>query len=131
MAEPEYPDVSSEPLSPVLFLERSLRVFPGRTAVIHGELRWSYADFAREVGTMAGALRRAGVAAGDRVAILSPNTPWHLAAHFAMPLLEAPLVSINTRLAAAEIEYILRHSGARVLLVDPELAPPLDPVLDH
>ncbi len=60
--------------------------------------------------------------------MLSPNTPWHLAAHFAMPLLEAPLVSINTRLAAPEIAYILKDCAAKVLLVDPELAPALDPV---
>ncbi len=129
MAGSAHPGVSSDPLTPVVFLQRSLRVFPQRTAVVHGELTWSYARFAEEVGLMAGALRRAGIGAGDRVAILSPNTPWHLAAHFAMPMLAAPLVSINTRLSAAEIEYILRHSGARVLLVDPELAPPLDPVL--
>jgi fatty-acyl-CoA synthase len=64
------------------------------------------------------------------VAVLLPNTPIHLAATFAMPLLEAPLVSINTRLAPAEIAYILEHSGARVLLVDPELAAPLDGRLD-
>jgi fatty-acyl-CoA synthase len=128
MAGIEHPDVSSNPLSPVLFLERTLRVFPERTAVVHGDLDWTYADLAREVGRMAGALQRAGVRAGDRVAILSPNTPHHLAAHFAAPLLSAPLVSINTRLSAAEIEYILGHAGAKVLLVDPELAPPLDAV---
>ncbi len=77
---------------------------------------------------MAGALRRVGVAPGDRVAILAPNTPWHLVAHFAMPLLGAPLVSINTRLASAEIGHILRHSGAKILLVDPELADRVDGV---
>ena len=129
MAGIEHPHVSSDPLTPVVFLERSLRVFPRRTAVIHGELRWSYVDLAAEVSRMAGALRRAGVSAGDRVAILSPNTPWHLAAHFAAPLLAAPLVSINTRLAPAEVAYILEHSGAVLLLVDPQLAPPLDDVL--
>ena len=75
------------------------------------------------------ALAAAGIQAGDRVAVLLPNTPIHLAAHFALPLLEAPLVSINTRLAPGEIAYILEHSGARILLVDPELAPPLDEFL--
>ncbi len=119
MAGLEHPDVTNTALSPVLFLERTLRVFPDRTAVIQGKRRWSYREFGAEVGRMAGALRRAGIVAGDRVAILSPNTPWHLAAHFALPLLAAPLVSINTRLSAAEIAYILRHSGARLLLVDP------------
>ncbi len=130
MAGIEHPGVSSDPLTPVVFLERTLRVFPERTAVVHRDQRLSYAEFAEETGRMAGALRRAGVQEGDRVAILSPNTPWHLAAHFAAPLLGAPLVSINTRLAPAEIRYILEHSGARILLVDPELAAPLDGQID-
>ncbi len=122
-------DVYRDALTPVVLLARTVRVFPEKTAVLYGGERWSYRRFGEEVGRMAGALRRAGIGTGDRVAILSPNTPWHLAAHFAAPLLEAPLVSINTRLAAAEIGYILEHSGAKLLLVDPELAPPLDEVL--
>jgi fatty-acyl-CoA synthase len=125
---PAHQDVWKDPLTPLVFLARTLRVYPGRTAVIHGPLRWTWADFAREAGRMAGALQRAGIRAGDRVAILAANTPWHLAAHFAAPLLTAPLVSINTRLASREIAYILEHSGARLLLVDPELAPLIDPV---
>ena len=108
-----------------------MRVFPKRAAVIYGETTWDYERFALEVGKMAGALRRAGIEYGDRVAILSPNTPWHLVAHFAMPLLGAPLVSINTRLASAEIGHILQHCGAKLLLVDPELAPRVDPVREQ
>ncbi|MBM4335734.1 MAG: long-chain-fatty-acid--CoA ligase [Deltaproteobacteria bacterium] len=128
---PTQPDanVSSDALTPLVMLMRTARVFPDREAVVHGKLRWSYAQLALETGRMAGALRRAGVVAGDRVAILAPNTPAHLLAHFAMPLLGAPLVSINTRLAPAEIAYILDHCGAKILLVDPELAPPLDAIL--
>ena len=96
---------------------------------MHGSDRWTWRRFGEEVGRLAGALERRGVQAGDRVAVLLPNTPVHLAAHFAAPLLAAPLVSINTRLSASEIDYILRHSGAKVLLVDPELAVPLDDIL--
>jgi len=118
-----HPEVSRDPLTPTRLLERALRVFPERVSVIHGEEQWTTRRLAEEVQRMAGALRRAGVGRGDRVAVLLPNTPVHLAAHFALPLLEAPLVSINTRLAPAEIAYILEHSGAKVLLVDPELAP--------
>lgn len=122
-------DVIREPLTPTLLLERTLRVFPQRVGVIHGDQRWSYQRFGEEVGQLAGALRRAGIESGDRVAVLMPNTPIHLAVHFAAPLLEAPLVSINTRLSAPEIQYVLEHSGAKLLLVDPELAPPLDDLL--
>ena len=129
MSAKPHANVWTDPLTPLVMLQRTARVFPQREAVVHGKLRWSYAKLAEEVGRMAGALRRAGVGAGDRVAILAPNTPAHLVAHFAMPLLGAPLVSINTRLAAAEIAYILDHCGAKVLLVDPELAPPLDAIL--
>jgi len=114
--------VSTDPLTPLVFLERTVRVFPGKTAVRYGERGWSYAEFAEDVGRFAGALARAGVGPGDRVAVLAPNVPALLAAHFAVPRLGAVLVAINTRLRAAEVEYILNHSGAKVVLCDPELA---------
>ncbi|MEX2206133.1 MAG: long-chain-fatty-acid--CoA ligase [Myxococcota bacterium] len=129
MSAKPHANVWTDPLTPLVMLMRTARVFPKREAVVHGKLRWSYAKFAEEVGRMAGALRSKGIGHGDRVAILAPNTPAHLVAHFALPLLGAPLVSINTRLAAAEIAYILDHCGAKLLLVDPELAPPLDAIL--
>ena len=117
------PAVSRDPLTPLAFLERTLRVFPDKTAVVYGEQRWSYADFAEQIGRFAGALARAGVGAGDRVAVLAPNVPVLLAAHFAVLRLQAALVAINTRLSSDEVRYILDHSGASVVLADPELAP--------
>ena len=114
--------VSRDPLTPLAFLERSVRVFPDKTALVYGGLRWSYAELAEQVGRFAGALLRAGVAPGDRVAVLAPNVPVLLAAHFAVLRARAALVAINTRLAPDEVGYILNHSGARVVLVDPELA---------
>jgi fatty-acyl-CoA synthase len=121
MASAGAPPVHRDPLSPLVLLERTLRVFPGKTALVHGAERWSWARFAEEVGRLAGALARAGVGPGDRVAFLAPNVPALLAAHFAAPLVRAPLVAINTRLQAAEVGYILNHSGAKVVFVDPEL----------
>jgi len=129
VSDPVSEAVSKEALTPCLMLERTARVFPERCAVIHGDQSWSWRRFGEEVSRWAGALRRAGIGAGDRVAVLLPNTPAHLVLHFALPLIAAPLVSINTRLAPAEIAYILDHSGARLLLVDPELASPVDDVL--
>ncbi len=129
MSAKPHANVWTDPLTPLVMLMRTARVFPKREAVVHGKLRWNWTQFSEQVGRMAGALRRAGVGYGDRVAILAPNTPAHLVAHFAMPLLGAPLVSINTRLAPAEIAYILDHCGAKILLLDPELAPPLDAIL--
>jgi fatty-acyl-CoA synthase len=114
--------VSNDPLTPLVFLERTVRVFPDKTAVRYGDLHWTYGDFAEEVGRFAGALARAGVEPGDRVALLAPNVPTLLAAHFSVPRLGAALVTINTRLVASEVGYILNHSGAKVVLADPELA---------
>jgi len=114
--------VHLDPLSPLALLERTLRVFPDQLAVVYGERRWTWAAFAREIARMAGALRRARVGPGDRVAFLAPNVPELLAAHFAVLQIHAVLVAINTRLAAEEVGYILDHSGAKVVVVDAELA---------
>ncbi len=113
---------NSDPLSPLALAERTLRVFPDKTAVVYGSRRWSYAAFGEDVGRLAGALVRAGVEPGDRVAFLAPNVPALLAAHFAVLLVRAALVAINTRLSPGEVGYILNHSGAKVAVVDPELA---------
>ncbi|NIH82396.1 acyl--CoA ligase family protein [Amycolatopsis viridis] len=109
------------PLTPLAFLERSAEVFGDKEAIVHGERRVSYREFAAEATRVAHALRASGVAPGDRVAYLLPNIPEMLVAHFAVPLAGAVLVAINTRLAAAEIRYILEHSGAKVLVVDAAL----------
>ena len=115
-------DVFLDALTPLALLERTLRVFPSRTALVYGDLRWSYRDFAREVGRLAGALVRGGIEPGDRVAFLTPNVPALLVAHFAVLLVRGVLVAINTRLDAGEVGYILDHSGAKIVFCDPELA---------
>jgi len=120
---PDAPAVFRDPLSPLRLLERTVRVFPDKDAVVYGAQRWSYRRFAEEVGRLAGALQRAGVAPGDRVAFLTPNVPELLVAHFAVLRAGAALVAINTRLQAEEVGYILDHSGARIVFCDPALAP--------
>jgi fatty-acyl-CoA synthase len=109
------------PLTPLAFLERSAEVFPDSEAIVYGERRVTYREFAAEVTRVARALRAIGIEPGDRVAYLLPNIPEMLVAHFAVPLAGGVLVAINTRLAAAEIGYILGHSGAKVLVVDAAL----------
>jgi fatty-acyl-CoA synthase len=115
--------VFDKPLSPLSLLERTLHVFPQQTAVAYGERRFTWAEFGVEIGRFAGALRRAGVGPGDRVAFLTPNVPELLAAHFAVLQVHGVLVAINTRLKSEEVGYILNHSGAKLVMVDPELAP--------
>ena len=115
-------------LTPIAFLERSAAVFADKTAVIHQDVRFTYAEFRRRVHRAAGALRQAGVGPGDRVAYLAPNIPALLEAHFAVPLAGGTLVAINTRLNSSEIAYILNHAGAKLLIADSELAALITPV---
>ncbi len=122
MAVPPATAARHDPLTPLVLLERTVRVFPEKTAVVYGERRFTWRAFGDLVGRFAGALARAGVEPGDRVAFLAPNVPALLAAHFAVLRVNAALVAINTRLAAEEVDYILGHARPRVVLVDPELA---------
>jgi fatty-acyl-CoA synthase len=115
-------------LSPLMFLERTLRVFPEKTGIVDGDRRLTYAAFGARVYRLANALRRQGVEPGDRVAILCRNASEMLEAHFGVPQIGAILVPINVRLTSDEIAYILDHSGARALIVDAELTPLIAPI---
>jgi fatty-acyl-CoA synthase len=109
-------------LTPVGFLERVATLAPGRTAVVQEGRRYDYAELQARVHRLAGALRRAGLEHGDRVAVLAPNSPAILEAHFGVPAAGGVLVALNVRLHPREIGDILAHSGARLLLLDRELA---------
>jgi acyl-CoA synthetase (AMP-forming)/AMP-acid ligase II len=119
---------SVAPLTPLRFLERSSDVFPEKTAIVYGDRRITYRDFAGETARLAHALRASGIAPGDRVAYLCPNIPEMLVAHFAVPLAGAVLVAINTRLSPDEVRYICDHSGAKLIVADAELHGTLAPV---
>jgi fatty-acyl-CoA synthase len=108
------------PLSPHSFLLRSARVYPNKVAVIHGGRRFTYAELAERCRRLSSALAGAGVEPGDVVAVLAPNIPEMLEAHYGVPGAGAVLLTVNIRLDAAAVAFILRHSGARVLLVDRE-----------
>ncbi|WP_456308294.1 long-chain-fatty-acid--CoA ligase [Roseomonas rosulenta] len=117
-------------LSPVSFLARAARIWPGRTAIIHGARRLTYAQYLERSRRVASALRAAGVAPGDVVAALLPNIPEMLEAHMAVPMAHAVLCPINTRLDAPSVRFILDHSGAKVLLLDREFAALVTAALD-
>ena len=116
-------------LTPVSFLSRSAVVYGDKVAVVHNQTRYTYQEFYARVKRLSWALLNAGIHKGDKVAIICPNIPHMLEAHFAVPMIGASLVPINTRLASPEISYILQHSGARLLLVDNEFAHLVIPVL--
>ena len=130
--EPVPGKVFRSELNPVDFLHRAAYMYPDKVAVVDGERRYSYRQLAERSWRLANALRSAGLAKGDRVATLLFNSPAMLEAHFAVPAAGGILVAVNHRLAGAEVGYILRHSGARYLLVDiglPQLGPELGPEL--
>lgn len=115
--------LSFEPLTPLAFLERSAVVYPHRTAVVDGDDRWTYAQFHDRCRRNAGVLAAAGVAPGDRVAVLAPNSHLMLESHFGVLYAGAVLVALNTRLSPTELRYIVEHCDAKVLLCAAELRP--------
>ncbi len=108
-------------LSPLSFLRRNAQSLGERPAVVHGERRFNYAEFEERCNRLASAVRGRGLEKHDRVAILAPNIPALLEAHFGVPMAGGVLVAMNSRLSPREIEHILKDSGARILLVDAEL----------
>jgi fatty-acyl-CoA synthase len=124
-------DVAHTPLTPLAFLRRAAAVFPDKPAIVAGTRRLTYRELAGEAVRVAHGLRGLGIGPGDPVAYLSPNLPEMLVGHFAVPLSGGVLVAINTRLAPAEIRYILDHSGARVLVVHASLLDSVRPVADR
>jgi fatty-acyl-CoA synthase len=113
-------DLSFEPLTPTSFLRRSASVFAHRTAVVDGETTFSYAELWQRAQLLAGALRGIGVAAGQRVAVLAPNTHMLLEATFGIPASGAITVPLNIRLTPSELGYILDHAEVSLLLHDAE-----------
>jgi fatty-acyl-CoA synthase len=113
----------TSPLTPLDFLARSAYTWRDCTAVVDGSQRFTYAELAARVERQSAALAGLGVTAGDRVAVLAPNSAMTLEAHFALMRIGAVLVMLNTRLGAAEFDRILKHCGPKALLVDPALKP--------
>ena len=134
-APPGAPEAEAAPgrvfrteLNPADFLSRAAYMYPEKTAVVDGERRYSYAEFAERSWRLANALRSAGLSKGDRVATLLFNSAPMLEAHFGVPASGGVLVPVNFRLSSGEVGYILRHSGARYLLLAAELEPLVAPL---
>lgn len=111
------------PLSPLSFLRRAERVFPNKIAVTHHERYYTYQQFTNRIRRFASAVIASGVKPGEAVAVLSPNGPAALEAHYAVPLAGCVLSMINTLLDPEAIAFILAHAEAKLFLVDQEWAP--------
>ncbi|MEB2484094.1 acyl-CoA synthetase [Burkholderia multivorans] len=110
------------PLTPIDFLVRSAEVYGDRVAIVHGDVRRTWAETYARARRLASALAAAGVGRGETVAALLPNIPAMVEAHFGVPMAGAVLNTINTRLDAASVLFMLRHGEAKVLIVDTEYA---------
>ena len=110
------------PMSPLSFIERTAEVYPTRLAVVHGDLRQDWATTYRRCRQLASALTQAGIGKNDTVAVMLPNTPPMVEAHFGIPMAGAVLNTLNTRLDAETIAFMLDHGEAKAVIVDPEFA---------
>jgi len=119
-----------QPLTPLGYLERAAAVYPRRTAVIHGDLRCNYADLYARCRRLAGALIARGIGLGDTVAVMAPNVPAMLEAHYGVPMVGAVLNALNYRLDADTIAFILNHGEAKVLITDREFSPTINAALE-
>ena len=116
------------PLTPIRFLRYAEQQYPCKTAVVCGNERLTYSQFAERVSRLAGTLRQAGVQPGDRVAFLSMNCHRLLEAYYGVPEAGAVLLPLNVRLAPHELAYILNDAGATVLFLEKQFLEVADSV---
>ncbi len=118
-------------LTPLVFLRRAAAVYPDKLAVVHGAARFTYRNLYSRCRRLADALRRRGIGLGDTVAVMAPNVPALLEAHYGVPMAGAVLNALNYRLDARSITFILAHGQARLLIADREFAPIVSTALDE
>ena len=111
-----------QPLTPLTFLERAAAVFPDRLAIAHGSLRRNYREFHARSRKLASALKKRGILRADTVAVMLANTPAMLECHYGVPMCGAVLNTLNTRLDAAALAFMLDHGEAKALIVDREFS---------
>ena len=111
------------PLTPIRCLHRAVDLFPNKIGIVSGERQFTYAEFAERSERLASALEKNGIVPGDRVAYLSFNTHQLLEGYYGVVLAHAIVMPLNVRLAPLELQNILNHSGARVLLFENDFTP--------
>ena len=116
-------------LSPLSYIQRTARVYPDRLAIVYGDRRQSWGQTYERCRRLASALVGFGVGEGDTVAVMLPNVPAMFEAHFGVPMTGAVLNTLNTRLDAEAIAFMLQHGEAKVLLTDQEFAPVVEKAL--
>jgi len=118
-----------QPLTPLIFLERAASVHPDHVAIIHGSVQIPYRMFYARARQLASALAASGIGKGDTVSVMLANSPAMLEAHYGVPMTGAVLHSINTRLDAPAIAFMLDHAETKLVICDTEFAPVLKEAL--
>lgn len=118
------------PLSPLSFIRRTASAYPNRAAVIHGKIRRNWSETYARTRQLASALSQRGIGVGDCVAVMSPNIPEMMEAHFGIPMTGGVINALNTRLDATTIAFILDHGEAKILLTDTEFSPTIKEALE-
>ncbi len=116
-------------LTPLSFLAWAAQVYAGKTAVVHGDRAFTYTELYARCRRLASALARRGIGRGDTVAIVAPNVPAMLEAHYGVPMAGAVLNPLNYRLDARTIAFILDHGEAKLLITDREFSPTVEEAL--
>src|SRR4030081_3681405 len=116
-------------LTPLGFLARAAAIYPDKLAVIDGARRFTYREFYGRCCRFADALHRRGIGPGDTVAVMAPNVPALLEAHYGVPMAGAVLNALNCRLGPAPIASILNHGGPKLLIADREFGSIVKPAL--
>jgi len=117
------------PLSPLSFLKRAATVYPNKTAVVHGSIERNWAETYDRCRQLGSALAKRGIGKGDTVAVMCPNIPAMMEAHFGIPMTGAVMNAMNTRLDASTIAFILDHGEAKAVITDTEFAPTMKAAL--
>ena len=115
-------DANHAPLTPLSFIERAAEVYPERLAIVHGDLRQNWSQTYARCRQLASSLQKHGIGKNDTVAVMLPNTPPMVEAHFGVPMAGAVLNALNTRLDPETVAFMLDHGEAKALIVDPEFA---------
>ena len=118
------------PLTPLDWKRRAIKYYPNKTAVIDGEKEFTYKEFGQRVDQLSTALHHASIREGDHVAVMLPNTHYMLECFYGICQLGAVMVPLNYRLSAKDLEYIIKHSDAKMLILDEEFARSIEEIVD-
>jgi len=119
------------PLTPISLIARAAYAYPRHLAVVHGSRRYTWSETYARCRRFASALAKAGIGVGDTVALMAANTPEMIEAHFAVPMTGGVLNTLNTRLDADAIAFMLEHGGAKVLVTDTEYSLTIERALEQ